>query len=759
VKVLAFAFLPVATTLGLCLLGYLLGRRLLIAAPEVLESPGAAAVCTSLGLGGLATLAGGLGLLHALRPWPLTLCLLAILAISGRAWPRFRRREPPAEAAPFPVRAAAALLVASFAVLALGVAVLALYPPTDFDAGAYHLAVARTYAREGAVTLTPYLRFPVGPLNAHMLFTLVLLPFDDPAGAALVSVAAAVLLGLAVFSWASDGGSEQTGFLAASLWATSTLVLNRAETASYHMVCALFCVMAVLCFVRFRERLALPWLVLAGTFAGLAVGTYYVGGFFAAALAVCAAWTCGRAERIRFIFVYALVAAVAAAPWLLRNAFYTGNPVWPALGHTLGAGPFWDGADLALVAADLRHLGLPRTLGNLLRAPYDVTMHPERFQPTGAISFALLAAWPLLAWGSMRDRSVAFLAAFSGVGFLAWWSGAQALRYLLPLLALVAVAGARAWIRLPIPEGRGWPRKPLLATVLALILLAPAYSWVAETSRQRGPLPTTRAEREAWLGTRQGGYDAAVVANRAPGPVYVYPGLPLGFALDGGSMGDLVGPARYRTVLPNFASGTQLHDALNGLGARYLLLYWPGDLETPADDESFSRWFDLRYSDSTSELFALRTEPAAVAWPPPERLADPGFESATAGAWRWTGTAEPTSEAAFVHEGRSAVSLGVAGSLAQSVPGNGGAGSCTLSFWARTRREPRPLRIVLDWRDENGAILREERRLASIGPSWQRLRSRHIGVARAASVGVTLEAAEGRVFVDEVSLHFSAVAP
>src|SRR6185436_18354427 len=55
----------------------------------------------------------------------------------------------------------------------------ALYPPTGWDATAYHLPYARLFAEEGSLVYAGFLRFPVFPQLDEMLFTASLLAADD----------------------------------------------------------------------------------------------------------------------------------------------------------------------------------------------------------------------------------------------------------------------------------------------------------------------------------------------------------------------------------------------------------------------------------------------------------------------------------------------------------------------------------------------------------------------------------------------------
>ncbi|HEV7517719.1 MAG TPA: hypothetical protein VGR07_15575, partial [Thermoanaerobaculia bacterium] len=155
---------------------WVLGRLLLGSLPlasgwEKVGLPGA------LGIAGLAHLAFLLGLAHGLsRP----ALLLVLAAIHAAGWRRGIWGDLPRRAAPLLTQGGGTrprVAVAALGALLLGLPlfVLALYPPTAFDATLYHLPDARAFARAGALPFLQELRFPVFPQLDEALFAAVLL--------------------------------------------------------------------------------------------------------------------------------------------------------------------------------------------------------------------------------------------------------------------------------------------------------------------------------------------------------------------------------------------------------------------------------------------------------------------------------------------------------------------------------------------------------------------------------------------------------
>src|SRR5437870_2198119 len=136
-----------------------------------------AAVATTLGLavlGQILFLFGLAGLLN--KTW--VLVTLAAIHLTGwRAWVEAGsaarsalRREGLAR------RLGAPLLVAA---LVSPLVLLAMYPPTAFDATGYHLPQAKAFASTGSLPLLPNLIHPAFPAHGESLFAAMLLLSDD----------------------------------------------------------------------------------------------------------------------------------------------------------------------------------------------------------------------------------------------------------------------------------------------------------------------------------------------------------------------------------------------------------------------------------------------------------------------------------------------------------------------------------------------------------------------------------------------------
>ncbi len=217
--------------------------------------------------------------------------------------------------------------------LLLNALIVALAAPLKFDALVSHLALPQAYLEAGRVAYLPWQVMSGMPQNAEMLFTWAMSLGGLPA-ATVVMWWIALLAVLGLLGYFSQKLNVRAAWVsAAALLAGFSLVLLTAW--GYVDWLALLFGFAVLVLLdRWRRKLDLLSLLLAGAFTGLAVGTKYTSGVLGvAALATLGwhiwkrrvPWRAGLLDLLEFCGA----ALAAAAPWLLKNLFTTGNPAYP----------------------------------------------------------------------------------------------------------------------------------------------------------------------------------------------------------------------------------------------------------------------------------------------------------------------------------------------------------------------------------------------------------------------------------------------
>ncbi len=333
--------------------------------------------------------------------------------------------------------------------LLLGLAaVMALAPPTAWDALMYHLTGGRIYLAAGRIISVPD-NFRLGfPQLTLMLYTwLMILAY--PAAGALLHACFGGLLLLALHGAARRLGYPRAGWLAAATLLLSDTLWGEFSRAYSDLAAMAYAFAALVALLAWQET-AQRWrfLLFAGVFSGCMMGTRYTALGAALGIGVVMLWL-ARRRGIRYMLTrgaaLALTAVLAFSPWMIKNALVDGNPLAPYL---WGA-PGYDDLDRLYEQRPGTGFGV----GTLLLAPLQATIFGiEGKLPynnaSGPLFFALLPL-TFIGWRQRPPHERAFLSAlliFCLPPLLVWLAGAGIttrlahLRYLFPMFPALALA-------------------------------------------------------------------------------------------------------------------------------------------------------------------------------------------------------------------------------------------------------------------------------------------------------------------------------
>jgi hypothetical protein len=443
------------------------------------------------------------------------------------------------------------------------------------------------------------------------------LALKDDLLAQLLQLLSAALTAVLLHAWGLRWGSWRAGIWAACLWIGASLVLELAPIAYIDCGCTFFSTLAIYsCWISRQERSA-AWALLAGVFAGTAAASKYSALFFCLALFTALAISGARTGRWRLPWLFALGAALLAAPWYARNWIHSGNPFFPFFPRIFGKSS-WNAADLMGQMADLRANGLARSPGGVASSLWhlwarhgDLTARKlasgmSLGGAAGVLGFLALVAWP-------ESRRLTLLV----IAFLAYWfySAPQA-RYLLPilpcLLILKCLLADRALSRIPLRGTEGI----LAAVTLAggLLLLRDGRLHTANIVRGRGEVPLRPAAREAHLlrelPTRSyGAIQRLRELHGTHSATYALYAENMFYYADGTWIGDWFGPGRFSRVLVSLPSSRDLFAQLRSMGADHFLVNTSRYSVALPRDDYFARHFHLEYQSPNVQLFELRELP------------------------------------------------------------------------------------------------------------------------------------------------------
>lgn len=387
-----------------------------------------------------------------------------------------------------------------------GALISAMAPPTAGDALCYHLELPKTFLQHHAMVFLPYSETSTYPLLAEMWYLWALV-VGDGVTAQIIHWLSGVLLAMATVMLGTAMFGRGWGWLAGAIVLLVPGITNQMSAPMNDVAVALYTTLAVVAWRRATvDHDDRRWFVLAGLMFGGALSIKYHAIVLVLAVAATAAWQLvrGRTARPSLLAGVATVAIVAVSVsgmWYVRAAVYRGNPVYPFLSHYLGTpGP-----------PVLRDSKRPLPIGPLaiLQAPWKISMHPERFGGRGhRLGIMFLMALPALLV-ARRLRGLRGLLSIASVYFGVWYLTRQNVRFLYPIVPMLAVATVWLWIEL-----RRFPRAARLAAAgmfAASLMLAAGVPLLHAGNKL--PVAIGLQNRDDYLLRSEPTYAAAEVAN------------------------------------------------------------------------------------------------------------------------------------------------------------------------------------------------------------------------------------------------------
>ena len=384
-----------------------------------------------------------LGVTRSLETNSLWLLLISLTFISVAGWLRPLSRSPavPIACAGWVERPSQALL----GLLLLAGVFLVLTPEAGKDALIYHLAVPKLYLRHHGFYFIPGNIFADYPLLAEMHYLLALFLQNDILAKAMnFAVLCGLLLGMALFA---RHVLKEHVFPSLSLliFLSIPTVFSVSHMAYNDFFVAFFTLAAIYSFFRWSEQGITGWLILCGIFAGSAAACKYTALLLAPLCCLGILWSAFRRKEepprtLRFLMFFAVAALLAGCPFYLKNWIVTGNPFHPFL-HGIFGGRGWDGDQARLYDLFVQSLGMGRSVLDYLLLPWNVSLRARMDSPQfdGILGPVFLFTLPFLAGFRRWERPVRLLLVYLLLSFLFWASSAQQIRYLIPLLPLLAL--------------------------------------------------------------------------------------------------------------------------------------------------------------------------------------------------------------------------------------------------------------------------------------------------------------------------------
>lgn len=362
-------------------------------------------------------------------------------------------------------------------ILLLGL-VASIAPPIAKDTLLYHFSVPKSFIAQGSNAfvegnIASYLSLGT---EMHVVWAMLLGGLHSPR-AAEAAAGATNFLFFPLLLTVISGWARQ---LRLGRWRSTATAAVAAIPTAYHvassgyvdLALALYVTLAAWALVRWWKEQTCGSAILIGIFLGAALSIKLTTVFVIAAFALIVLLRAreskdgqagslrsddgqadgvgsGGAGRVVLTGFGALVlAGVIASPWYIRTWAETGSPIFPFYMRIWpGKAPGWDVERSNLFQGmNTQYGGVDVDKLNYLTAPVRLSVAAQPEQPVyydGVLGVAFLIGLPLLGYALWKldvGVEVKIMAGVAGVMYLFWLFSSEQLRYLLPIVPLLAIA-------------------------------------------------------------------------------------------------------------------------------------------------------------------------------------------------------------------------------------------------------------------------------------------------------------------------------
>jgi len=260
------------------------------------------------------------------------------------------------------------------------------------------------------------------------------------------------LLLMATYGWSRELRLSRTwAIIVTAVVATVPSAFHVASSAYIDIALALYTTLAIYSLARWWKTSEMGWSLLIALLVGAALSIKLTAVFVIAAFVLVIllkARGVDNAGKIIFSGALALVlAGIIASPWYVRAWVATGSPVFPFYMNIWpGKADGWDVERSNLFQAmNSRYGAVDSNKLNLITAPVRLSIAAQPEQPAnydGVLGVAFLIGLPALIWALWKFDTPIEVKIGSGVAaiiYLFWVFSSEQLRYLLPILPVLAV--------------------------------------------------------------------------------------------------------------------------------------------------------------------------------------------------------------------------------------------------------------------------------------------------------------------------------
>ena len=398
----------------------------------------------ALGLGIIAYLTLGLGLLGFLYSWLFYLIFIIFLIIFFKEIISFLKKiyysYKKCPKLKFNLDSILAIILFIFIMLNL---FATMAPPWAIDVLIYHMAVPKLYVIEHSIHYIPSILNSNLPFTIEMLYTVGLL-LKNEVLSKLFIFSFGLLTVLAIFSFSKRYFSKRVALFSALIFYTLPLVMENVTIGMVDIGFSFFSFLAFYALINWFKK-SKNWILVSAIFAGLAAGTKFHGLYYLFFLTLIILYKnlfkdLSIKTFLTNAFYFNLIALIIASPWYIKSFIWTGNPVFPLM-YSIFGGKYFTARLAESFSNRIMGYGVKGFLGFLL-LPWKLTMHGILFKGFMGIGQIFLAFIPLLLFLKKVKPLIKYILLYTLVLMIAWFFGPQIMRYQFLAWILLSIVAA-----------------------------------------------------------------------------------------------------------------------------------------------------------------------------------------------------------------------------------------------------------------------------------------------------------------------------
>jgi 4-amino-4-deoxy-L-arabinose transferase-like glycosyltransferase len=230
------------------------------------------------------------------------------------------------------------ILTGFILLLAICIGFLAAVPPVSRDALTHHLAIPKLYLQHGGIFELSHIPFSYYPMNLDLLYLIPLYFGNDVLPKYIHFLFALFTAGL-LYWYLKNRLSTSYALFTALFFLSMPVIVKLSITVYVDLGLVFFSAAALIYLLVWAEsKYKAKYLLLSAISCGLALGTKYNGLVILFLLTLLTPILYLRNERehpfaqskaIGYAGFFLIIAILVFSPWMIRNAIWTGNPIYP----------------------------------------------------------------------------------------------------------------------------------------------------------------------------------------------------------------------------------------------------------------------------------------------------------------------------------------------------------------------------------------------------------------------------------------------